>query len=29
MNYLKIARRNLLKNKVSSIVNIGGLGAGM
>jgi len=29
MNYLKIARRNLLKNKVSSIINIVGLGAGM
>lgn len=28
-NYLKIARRNLLKNKAYAIINIAGLGAGM
>jgi putative ABC transport system permease protein len=28
-SYLKIARRNLLKNKASSIINIGGLAVGM
>lgn len=28
-SYLNIARRNLLKNKLSSIINIGGLAAGM
>ena len=28
-NYLKIAWRNILKNKVSSIINIGGLAVGM
>jgi ABC-type antimicrobial peptide transport system permease subunit len=28
-NYLKIAWRNLLKNKVSSLINIGGLAVGM
>jgi putative ABC transport system permease protein len=28
-NYFTIARRNLLKNKISSIINIGGLAAGM
>src|SRR5579862_7540074 len=28
-NYLKIAWRNLIKNKVSSLINIGGLGVGM
>ncbi|MGZ3999062.1 MAG: ABC transporter permease [Mucilaginibacter sp.] len=28
-NYLKIAWRNLIKNKVSSIINIGGLAVGM
>lgn len=29
LNYLKIAWRNLTKNKFSSIINIGGLGVGM
>src|SRR5580698_8366851 len=28
-NYLKIAWRNLIKNKVSSLINIGGLAVGM
>src|ERR1700761_8689087 len=28
-NYLKIAWRNLLKNKASSVINIGGLAVGM
>ncbi len=28
-NYLKIAWRNLLKNKASSFINIGGLAVGM
>ena len=28
-NYLKIAWRNLIKNKVSSFINIGGLAVGM
>jgi putative ABC transport system permease protein len=28
-NYIKIAWRNLLKNKVSSFINVGGLAAGM
>src|ERR1700744_754461 len=28
-NYLKIAWRNLLKNKISSLINIGGLAVGM
>src|SRR5580765_4671838 len=28
-NYFKIAWRNLIKNKVSSIINIGGLAVGM
>src|SRR5882762_2351094 len=28
-NYLKIAWRNLVKNKVSSLINIGGLAVGM
>src|SRR5471030_2233133 len=28
-NYLKTAWRNLIKNKVSSLINIGGLAAGM
>lgn len=28
-NYLKIAQRNLLKNKASSIINIGGLAVGL
>jgi putative ABC transport system permease protein len=28
-NYFKIARRNLIKNKVSSFINIGGLAIGM
>src|ERR1700712_2906577 len=28
-NYLKIAWRNLVKNKVSSFINIGGLSVGM
>jgi len=28
-NYLKIAWRNLIKNKTSSLINIGGLGMGM
>ena len=28
-NYLKIAWRNLLKNKASSLINIGGLAVGM
>ncbi len=29
LNYLKIARRNLLKNKMYSFINIGGLAVGM
>jgi len=28
-NYFKIAWRNLLRNKTSSIINIGGLATGM
>jgi len=28
-NYFKIARRNILRNKVSSLINIGGLAVGM
>ncbi len=28
-NYLKIALRNLLRNKLSSFINIGGLAVGM
>src|SRR6266702_3021624 len=28
-NYLKIAWRNLIKNKVSSFINVGGLAVGM
>ena len=28
-NYLKIAWRNLIRNKASSIINIGGPGVGM
>ena len=28
-NYLKIAWRNLIKNKASSLINIGGLAVGM
>src|ERR1700760_114854 len=28
-NYLKIAWRNLIKNKISSFINIGGLAVGM
>ena len=28
-NYFKIAFRNLIKNKVSSLINIGGLAIGM
>jgi hypothetical protein len=28
-NYLKIAWRNLIKNKASSFINIGGLAVGM
>src|ERR1700712_963675 len=28
-NYLNIARRNLIKNKASSFINIGGLAVGM
>ena len=28
-NYLKIAWRNLVKNRASSIINIGGLAVGM
>src|SRR5476649_2214553 len=28
-NYLKISWRNLIKNKVSSLINIGGLAVGM
>ena len=28
-NYLKIAWRNLLKSKASSVINIGGLAVGM
>src|SRR5579871_355459 len=28
-NYLKIAWRNLVRNKVSSLINIGGLAVGM
>ena len=28
-NYLKIAWRNLIKNKISSLINIGGLAVGM
>lgn len=29
MNYIRIALRNLLKNRTSSFINIGGLGVGM
>ncbi len=28
-NYLKVAWRNLTRNRISSIINIGGLAAGM